>query len=142
MTTASTPATPPAAAWREALETAIATDPRGRAGVAERLDVSRAYVSRVASGHMPAPPKFAQRVAATYLRVECPHLKASISPQECQAYAARSYAQCSQFEVDHWRACKACPHKAPQPVAAPEPKAPAPVRPRQRRSHAGPHDQR
>lgn len=101
-------------AWRRALDNAIETDPRGSAGVAERLGVSRPYVSRVANFSMKtAPAAFIERVAAVYLRVECPHLATTIAPAECRTYARREFRLISQFEVDHWRACQRCPNKAP-----------------------------
>ena len=109
-----TAARPPVPAWRTALDAAIAADPRRTAGVALRLGVSRPYVSRVITGHMPrAPQAFIDRVLATYLRVQCPHLKVSLAPSECRAYAGRSYGQITVYEVDHWRACRSCPVKAP-----------------------------
>jgi hypothetical protein len=99
------------APWRQAFDTAIATDPRGRQGVSERLGVTRAYVSRVAGGDLTPrpPPRFIARVQAVLMQVDCPHLQRALPPAECQRFAARSYAQVSQFEVAHWRACRACP---------------------------------
>lgn len=116
-------------AWRAALDAAVAADPRGRQGVAERLNVTRAYVSRVVGGDLTAAPpaRFIARVQAVLMQVPCPHLQRLIQPAECQAYAARTYAQINQFEVDHWRACRSCPAKAPMLPPArvqPQPKEP------------------
>ncbi|MCV2359660.1 hypothetical protein LNV08_11835 [Paucibacter sp. TC2R-5] len=112
----------PVPAWRRALDAAIATDPRGKAGVAERMGgaCTRAYVSRVANGDLTArpPAKFIQRVELYLMRVECPYLGASITPTECATYAARSYAQVSHFEVAHWRACRNCPMKGEERATA------------------------
>lgn len=106
-------------AWRRALDAAIQADPRGRAGVAEKLGVSRPYVSRVVNFHMPvAPASFIERVAAVYLRVQCPHLGQEIAPAECRTYSGRTYSACSQFEVDHWRACQRCPNRVATLVPA------------------------
>lgn len=107
-------------AWRDALESAIATDPRGAAGVAVRLDVSRPYVSRVMNFSMwPAPAPFVQRVHAVLMQVSCPHLGTAISPAACRTYARRNFADISAFEVDHWRACQRCTAKAPEAPAHP-----------------------
>jgi hypothetical protein len=106
--------TTPIPAWRVALNVAIVTDPRGRAGVAEKLGCSRPYVSRVTTGDIdPAPAKFVRRVIATLMRVECPHLGVTLAPDECRTFAARTYARISATEVPHWRACQKCPVKAP-----------------------------
>lgn len=106
----------PLPAWRRALDAAIATDPRGRQGVAERLEVTRAYVSRVAGGDLAArpPARFIERVHAALMQVDCPYLGRSIPPAECRAYASRSYAQVRRHEVDHWRACLKCTARAPE----------------------------
>jgi DNA-binding transcriptional regulator YdaS (Cro superfamily) len=103
----------PSPGWRQALDAAVAADPRGKLGVSERLGVSRVYVSRVMTGSMPsAPAKFVERVTKTLMVVHCPHLQRALQPEECRAYAARTYSQVSQFEVAHWRACKGCAHNA------------------------------
>jgi hypothetical protein len=113
------PVPAPLPAWRRALADAAAADPRGRAGVAERMGVSRVYVSRVMSGDIdPVPDKFIGRVLAALCRVECPHLGRTLAPAECRAYAARPYRALAAAEVNHWRACQRCPNKAP-PEAAP-----------------------
>lgn len=98
-------------AWWVALMAAIDLDKTGKKGVAERLGVSRPYVSRVACGHIRVPSqRFIDRVTAVLLQVECPHLGKPLKPDVCRAYAARTYGQVSQFEVDHWRACRGCKH--------------------------------
>lgn len=112
------PAPAPAAApaWRQALDRAIAADPRGKLGVAERLGVSRPYVSRITTGDIPqASPRFIQRVIDVYLQVDCPHLRRSLPPGQCRAYATRAYADIAREDVPHWRACRRCPQR-PQPA--------------------------
>lgn len=105
---------PPAAlpAWRVALHLAIKDDPAGKKGVAERLGVSRPYVSRVATGDLArnTPVRFINRVEAVLMTTPCPHLQRPLPPGDCRRFADRNYDQISQFEVDHWRACRACPH--------------------------------
>ena len=106
------PPAPPLPAWRAAFEAAIKADPRGKLGIAERLGVSRPYVSRVATGDLKRrpPPNFITRVQALLMQVDCPHLGRALAPAECHSYAQRSYAQVSQFDVHHWRACRGCTH--------------------------------
>ena len=101
-------------AWRVVLNSAITTDPAGKKGVAERLGVSRPYVSRVTTGDLQhrVPARFIARVTAVLMQVDCPYLQRPLAPAECGRYAERSYAQVSSFEVDHWRACRACPNNA------------------------------
>ena len=122
------PPVPAAAAlpgWREQLLAAIEADPRRSAGVAEKLGVSRVYVSRVLTGSIPvASPRFVSRVVALCQRVHCPHLDTSLPPDECRAYAARQYAQIDAAQVPHWRACQRCSVKAP-PAPEPRPSKPA-----------------
>ncbi|MCU0963570.1 MAG: helix-turn-helix transcriptional regulator [Burkholderiaceae bacterium] len=102
----------PPAPWRVVLEHAIAADPSGKKGVAERLGVSRPYVSRITTGHIPqASGQFVQRVVDTYMQVQCPHLDRLLPPGQCRSYAGRTYAQLNGAqEVAHWRACRRCPH--------------------------------
>lgn len=101
-------------AWRAMLDAAVSADPAGKKGVAERLGVSRPYVSRVITGDLQhrVPAKFIARVNAVLMQVDCPYLQRPLPPADCGRYAERSYAQISSFEVDHWRACRACPNNA------------------------------
>ena len=98
------------AGWRALLDAAIAADARGITGVAERLGYSRPAVSRVLSGTYGDPTRLAAKVLATYARIDCPHLRASLAPDECAAYAGRSYGAITAADVPHWRACRKCPH--------------------------------
>ncbi|MCK2095664.1 hypothetical protein [Thauera aromatica] len=96
--------------WLPILRRAIADDPRGITGVAECLGYSRPAVSRVLAGSYGDPSRLAAKVLATYARIDCPHLRASLAPDECAAYAGRSYGAITAADVPHWRACKKCPH--------------------------------
>jgi len=108
--------------WRQYLVDAIAAHPERQAGVAAQVGVCRPYITRVLSGSIPTPsPRFIRRVAAAYQRIQCPHLQRPIEVAECRAYAARTYAQCSQFEAPHWKACRHCPVKAPPAATTKEP---------------------
>ena len=101
--------------WRALLDAAIATDPRGITGVAERLGYSRPAISRVVAGTYGSPGNVAAAVLATYARIDCPHLQTSLAPQDCAVFAARSYSAITAADVPHWRACRRCPNK-PEPA--------------------------
>ena len=116
----------PTPGWRLALNAAISADPEGKKGVAERLGVSRPYVSRITTGHIAvASRRFVARVEAALMQVDCPHLLRALPPAECRAYAQRSYAQISQFDVGHWRACRTCPCNPTKPTNPANPANPA-----------------
>ena len=126
---AAAPAAPAAetADWRAVLDAAIANDPQGKFGVSLRLGVSRPYVSRITTGHIPkASPRFVARVLTRLAQVHCPHLGETISAEECRGYAARDYARIAAHEVPHWRACRAC-QKHPDRIAAAAVAGPAPA---------------
>lgn len=96
--------------WLPLLHQAVAADPRGITGVAERLGYSRPAVSRVLAGTYGDPARLAAKVLATYARIDCPHLQTSLPSNECAAYAGRSYGAITAADVPHWRACRKCPH--------------------------------
>lgn len=96
--------------WLALLRQAIADDDRGITGVAERLGYSRPAISRVLGGSYGKTDKVAASVLATYARIDCPHLKTSLAPADCSAFAARSYTAIAAADVPHWRACKRCDH--------------------------------
>lgn len=100
----------PAPDWSRALQAAVQACPTGKKGVAELLGVSRPLVSRVMNGSLPASAAFVDRVAMHLMQVPCPYLQRPIPPQDCHTYSQRTYAQVNQFEVEHWRACRSCPH--------------------------------
>lgn len=125
---------PAPADWRQALERAIAEHPQGKRGVAQKMadagyPVSRSYISRVAGGdlqHRP-PAAFIRRVQAVLMHVACPHLGRELPPGECLQYASRKYAHISGHEVDHWRACRACPNNPTRPERPPTAGQPDPA---------------
>ena len=119
-TATTTTTTSNSADWLTALEAAIAADPRGKAGVASVLGVSRGYVSQVLNGHWdPVPETFIVRVVERLCSTACPHLGRDIPHASCRAYAARQWDAISQFEVDHWRACQHCTSRAPDLLPTP-----------------------
>lgn len=116
-------AAPPAAIdWRTLLINEVARDPRGKQGVSERLDVSRAYVSRVLSEGKSSiaavPQKFILRVLDRFHVVDdCP---ATHQPQP-RAYCHKANHAApthNPLAMRIWRCCQTCPHKptATQPT--------------------------
>lgn len=97
-------------AWREVFDAALAKF--GTVGLSRALGYNNhTLVSRIAKGNVNASDKFKQRLMQRFTRVDCPHLKQSITPQECTAYATRSYSAINAAEVPHFRACKKCPRR-------------------------------
>lgn len=98
--------------WLELLAQAVADHPRGRAGVALQLDISRTAISLVMAGKYPASTDhIAARVLNTYARVDCPHLAQTITQAQCRGNAERSAPTNSPRDMRHWRACQGCPLK-------------------------------
>lgn len=98
--------------WFELLRNAVDEHPRGKAGVADDLDISRTAVSLVLAGTYPAnTDKIATRVRDRYDRIACPHLVESIAPDVCRSYALRPAPTNSPRDMRHWRACQNCPRK-------------------------------
>lgn len=106
----------------------------GRA-VAARLGVSDATVSQVLNGTglygtgQASTAKFGEKVTHKFGAYECPHLTEMygeprvIQAAECRSYAHRPAPIGSTGQLNHWRTCNACPHKALSAPAAPrEPK--------------------
>lgn len=98
--------------WLALLTNAVEAHPRGIAGVAEEMDVSRTAISLVLSGKYPAKTsKIEARVLHTYARVACPHLNETITIHACRSHSERAAPTNSPREMRHWRACQNCPHK-------------------------------
>jgi len=104
----------PAPLWRDIIEREIAADPRGKAGVADRLGVSRCYVSRVLtagkSGYQAVPRKFVLRVLDLDAEIDCPAADAKRPRAECHK-ANDPMPTWNPIAVGLWRACQTCPHK-------------------------------
>jgi hypothetical protein len=97
--------------WLQLLAAAVEADPRGRAGVADRIGYSRGAVSTALAGKYAADPGgVAQAVMDHFDRLICPHLANQISPKQCADYATRPCPTTSPREVRHWRACQSCPN--------------------------------
>ena len=93
---------------------AIAADPRGKAGVADVLDVSRSLLARVLS---PADPtglsgKLARRVIDHYdVVAECPATGAAQPRSECHRLSAAPAPTHHPLAMRIWKTCRRCPHK-------------------------------
>lgn len=103
---------------RALLAEAVAADPKGKAGVAVRLGVSRPLIARVLSENDPleVSDKLAALVAGLLTRFICPHLKTEITPAQCAAYAGRAVPTSNTREVRHWKTCQTCPHGPVKPT--------------------------
>ena len=99
--------------WFSMLSREAERNPRGKAGVAERLGVTRPYVARVLTHNIPlasVSPRFVERVVDSYGGWDCPHTGAHISARACRGCASQTYESLSFAEVDQWRACQGCTH--------------------------------
>lgn len=101
--------------WRALLEAEVARDPRGKAGVAVRLGIKRAYVSRIMSSGRSAianvSQKFIDRVIDRFHVVDrCPATQAAQPRAEC--HKANSHAPThNPLAMRIWRCCQTCVHK-------------------------------
>ncbi len=79
--------------------------------VADRLGISRTYVSRVMSGDIdPVPQAFIDRVINRLDVVTCPH---TFQPQprgDC-CHALGPAPTHNPFRLALWQCCQTCPHK-------------------------------
>lgn len=100
--------------WHTRLCQLIEQNPRGKAGVAEMMGISRAYVSRVlmtTPNRIKTPsPKFVQRIYDAFGQVDCPYLNRPLTPAQCKTYHERKYIVIDAATVGHWRACQHCSH--------------------------------
>ena len=127
--------------WFALLESRCKGTPRSK--VAVQLGISPAALSQVlnASGKYgtgdASTERIAERVTHTFGRYACPHLTEEaggeekvITADQCRAFAHRPAPSGSPRDMQHWQACRVCPHKAASapPVARevkPRPSTPA-----------------
>ncbi|MCB1998418.1 MAG: hypothetical protein KDG57_21530 [Rhodoferax sp.] len=106
---------------------------RPRSAVARLLGLSPATLSQVlnASGlygtGAASTTRIADKVVHTFGRYPCPHLTAEeggapqvITAEQCRAWAHRPAPTGSPRAMQHWQACRQCPHAAH--TAPPQPK--------------------
>lgn len=109
-----------------------------KASIARQLDISGGALSQVlnATGKYgtgeASTSRIADRVVHTFGRYSCPHLSEEaggveqvITAEQCRAFAHRAAPTGSPRDMQHWQACRVCPHKA-----ASAPVTPKPVKPR------------
>lgn len=101
--------------------------------VAAQMGISPVTLSMVINGTGPygngtaQTRGIAERVQHTFGRYVCPHLTAEsgqethLTADECRAIAHRSAPPASPRAIQHWQACRSCPHLAASapPVARP-----------------------
>lgn len=109
--------------WYQLLQSAVADEPRGKAGVVDRLlaagaqRVSRTQLSLILSGNYPASPaRLAAKVLAVYDRHPCPYLGADVSIDHCIAINRGPAPTWDPAALDNRRICQTCPHKPKQPA--------------------------
>lgn len=100
--------------WRAIIAREIALHPRGKAGVAERMGVSRAYVSRALSAGVSAygkvPKAFIRRVYDLESDVDCPATGGRIARAECRRALLPAPTH-NPLAMRIWRECQTCPIK-------------------------------
>lgn len=104
--------------WREALAAAVEAAGGNKQAVANRLNVSRAYVSRVLStgdsAYETVPLPFQRRVIAILSAVCCPARGGEEVPRtECAAANAPAPTH-NPLRMQVWRKCQTCPQRPPQ----------------------------
>lgn len=100
--------------WRAILAREVSLHPRGKAGVAERLGVSRTYVSRAlstgASAYPHVPQPFVSRVLDLESDVDCPPRSQRVARAECRKALAPAPTH-NPLAMRIWRECQICAFK-------------------------------
>ncbi|HRL97849.1 MAG TPA: hypothetical protein PLE22_00205 [Acidovorax sp.] len=114
------------------------TEGTQRTLIAKQLGISPATLSQVLNGSglygtgQASTERIADKVLHTFGRYTCPHLteEAAGEPQvvtaaQCRAYAHSAPPTGSPRAMQHWQACRQCPHKAasaPPALRDPQPR--------------------
>ncbi|MFZ5483517.1 MAG: hypothetical protein ACOZB0_04730 [Pseudomonadota bacterium] len=97
--------------WKNLLARAVEDDPRGRAGVAEKIGYHRSAVSQALSGTYAAKmDKIAQAVLDHYDRPDCILVGRVIERPLCRRTALIAEPKGGDARV-RWLTCQTCPHK-------------------------------
>lgn len=100
--------------WREILAREVERHPRGKAGVAEMLKVSRSYISRALSTGTSAfkarPARLIRRIYDLETGVECPAEGRRVPRAECVRGLGEPPTH-NPVLMRIWRACQTCPLK-------------------------------
>lgn len=102
--------------WHALLVAEVAAHPKGKAGVAARLGVTRCYVSRVlstgASAYAKAPQKFIDRVIdRLHVVADCPATNSPKPRSECKRLGNGAAPTHNPLAMRIWIECQRCPHK-------------------------------
>lgn len=124
--------------WFALLQARCQSEPR--CAVARQLGIAAPTLSQVLNGSglygtgTASPDRIAERVMHTFGRYACPYLTEEhggaeqvITAEQCRAYAHRSAPTGSPFAMQHWQACRQCPHFAL--AAPPQPREVKPRKP-------------
>ena len=112
-----------------------------QASIAKQLGISPTSLSMVINGTglygegVAKTDAIADRVLHTFGRYVCPHLtdeaagvEQVITAEQCRAIAHRSPPTASPRDMEHWQACRKCPHR--EASAPPIQREPIPRKPR------------
>ena len=109
--------------WFALLTRAVADDPRGKAGVVDRLQaagaerVGRTQLSLVMNGHYPASTcQLAAKVLAVFDRHPCPYLGCEVSIEHCIEVNRGPAPTWDPAALDQRRCCHGCPHRPSTPT--------------------------
>lgn len=94
--------------WFALLVAAVENDPRGRQGVAERLDVSRTQISLAISGKYGNTVNLARRVLAVMDCHACRYLGTPVNDAYCQEVNLGPTPVWDPSAMDQRRVCQFC----------------------------------
>ncbi len=102
-----------------------------RSHIARQLGISPSALSQVLNGSgaygsgAASTARIAERVTRTFGGYACPHLSAEaggeprmVTLEQCRAFAHRPAPTASPRDMQHWQACRQCPHRG---TSAPPP---------------------
>lgn len=104
--------------WFSVLEKAVADDPRGIQGVADRLGrgCGRSALSLILAGAYPAQPgKASRRVLDVYDCYRCPYLGHDVQASFCTTVQGGPVPTWDPAALDLRRCCQRCPHNPSSP---------------------------
>jgi len=97
--------------WKALLAEAVDAHPRGRAGVAEAMGLSRSAISQALAGTYPASTdKIARRVLDHYDRPDCPLVGRVIERALCRRISLIPEPRGGDARA-RWVICQTCPNK-------------------------------
>ncbi|WP_374467425.1 hypothetical protein [Ferrovibrio sp.] len=97
--------------WRDQIRALAKDHPRGLAGLADRIGMSRPSLSMLLADKYPGDPARMRAKVMLFLgegQVSCPYLRQEIADSECRGYRTRPQPTSIPSELRHWTACQAC----------------------------------